>query len=107
MLVIKNASAANLSLKPRACSVDKHGQCNLDIVVVYQVKQPACLFVNDTQLTCTNNTELNQYTYSYNSDQPLVFSLVNQQSQPIVEVEFLRLQLSKFRRRQRNPWSLF
>ncbi len=109
----KSPQTDQVHVTPKACTLDKDELCKVDVYIRYINSQAACLFANNTQLTCFDSVgKTGEYLYYYQGKKDLIVEMVGEDSQRLLssaKVKILQLKpFSKFkRRRQRNPWSLF
>ncbi|WP_157964677.1 DUF3019 domain-containing protein [Algibacillus agarilyticus] len=94
-------------LKPKACALNNHAICSVDVLIHYYSPVAACLHVNEQSVNCIHTPVEHAFTYTYLGSEPLLVTLVDETGTIIYESELPVLQLAHYRRRQRNPWSLF
>ncbi|NTS77020.1 DUF3019 domain-containing protein [Catenovulum sp. SM1970] len=96
-----------IELRPKACAVDSNKQCVVEIEVVFFADIHACAYQTKHKLACTENKE-STTIYAYEGDTAIRFDLIDSKSQKSIDyTELTLVELAKYKRRQRNPWSLF
>ena len=106
------ASSTNqLIIKPSVCMVKKFGDsCLMTVKVMWHNDQPtdACLFQNDSRLSCWKNVRDINTNLDISLDQDMKFTLKN--NDKILAYQQIKINTAlpkKYRRRLRADWSFF
>jgi len=107
-----SASSTNqLIIKPSVCLVKKFGDsCEMKVKVIWHNTHPidACLFQNDLQLICWENTRDINADINISLDQDMKFILKhNEKILAYQQIKINTLFPKKYRRRLRADWSFF
>lgn len=105
------AEALNWNVSPSTCVVNKPGDsCRLEFEIELQhhLGQSACLFVDDTQLTCWSQLP-EHFKWEITIYEPGLLSLQNHENKVLLskKLEIKSIYPVKKRRRVRSPWSMF
>ena len=105
------SSTSQLIIKPSVCMVKKLGDsCQMTVRVMWHNEQPidACLFQNDSRLTCWENVNNINTEIDISLDQDMKFTLKNdQQVFAYQQIKINTALPKKYRRRLRADWSFF
>ena len=105
------SSTSQLIIKPSVCMVKKLGDsCQMTVRVMWHNEQPidACLFQNDSRLTCWKNVNNINTEIDISLDQDMKFTLKNdQQVFAYQQIKINTALPKKYRRRLRADWSFF
>jgi len=105
------ASTNKLIIKPSVCMVKKFGDsCQMTVKVMWHNEQPtdACLFQNDSRLTCWQNVRDINTDLDILLDQDMKFTLKsNDKILAYQKIKINTMLPKKYRRRLRADWSIF
>lgn len=105
------SSPQKLIIKPSVCMVKTLGDtCRMTVKVMWQHDQyiDACLYQNESQLTCWKNVKAIDKNIDINLAQDMAFTLKNEQQVfAFQEIKINTVYSKKYRRRLRANWSFF
>ena len=105
------SSTSKLIIKPSVCMVKKLGDiCQMTVRVMWHNDKAidACLFQNDSRLTCWQNVQHINTEIDITLDQNMIFTLKNdQQVFAYQQIKINSAVPKKYRRRLRADWSFF
>lgn len=110
-LNIKASSSSELIIKPSVCMVRQTGDtCQMKVKVMWQHNEPinACLFQNDSQITCWENVKYINTDLNITLSEDMKFTL--KKNNNILASQHIKVNTAlpkKYRRRLRANWSFF